>query len=558
VLSENTVGKLAFLIVAPLSVFGVATVLPNNESASENLSLWLLGSVLSTALLGIGLLIGVMPVRRARSHPLILPVVVGCVALVAGSLRGVGVVISFEIFGATDIATPTGRILVSTVVFAFWLILIGSVITSWTNHQRKRRELLDELVTRQLQLLVLDPQRPPAIGAETFGRVAEVSREVTRILNNAELSDVSEYKAVSNSLKVVIDERLRPLLHQLWSAQAPEVTTQPSTRSFLRRSLVTPIPVALALSLYAVVVTIAGVERLGVSVGLPIALIEWVSLAALVLGERRWFPTPQAIVRIFLLVGVGILPVFLAWLVVGRNVEPQIGPFAVISIALAGPIIVFVMCGARAALNEGGPSVADLRELLEDDQWDKRLRDLESHSQETEFASVLHNTVQARLYAAAIQLETAALEGDTERAKEALKYAREALDQSTPDPFVGTESVADRLGELVTAWTGIVRIDVLCPGDLLMSAPAKFAIDAAEECVANAVRHAQASHIDVRLDVDGTDLVLCVEDNGAAPSVDSAPGLGTTWMERVSRGQFSRTRTETGTNLVVMRVAAGE
>jgi signal transduction histidine kinase len=118
--------------------------------------------------------------------------------------------------------------------------------------------------------------------------------------------------------------------------------------------------------------------------------------------------------------------------------------------------------------------------------------------------------------------------------------------------------VADRLGELVTAWTGIVRIDVLCPGDLLMSAPAKFAIDAAEECVANAVRHAQASHIDVRLDVDGTDLVLCVEDNGAAPSVDSAPGLGTTWMERVSRGQFSRTRTETGTNLVVMRVAAGE
>ena len=115
VLNENTVGKLAFWIVAPLSAFGVATVLPNNESATENLSLWLLGSVLSTALLGIGLLIGVMPVRRARSHPLILPVVVGCVALAASGLRGVGVTLSFEILGATDIATSTGRILVSTV-----------------------------------------------------------------------------------------------------------------------------------------------------------------------------------------------------------------------------------------------------------------------------------------------------------------------------------------------------------------------------------------------------------------------------------------------------------
>ena len=38
----------------------------------------------------------------------------------------------------------------------------------------------------------------------------------------------------------------------------------------------------------------------------------------------------------------------------------------------------------------------------------------------------------------------------------------------------------------------------------------------------------------------------------------SSIGLGTTWMERVSRGQFARTRTGTGTNLVVMRVAAGE
>ena len=111
-LNENTVGKLAFLIVAPLSVFGVATVLPNNESATEKFSLWLLGSVLSTALLGIGLLIGVVPVRRARSPPLMFPLVVGCVALVAGGLRGVGVTLSFEILGATDIATSTGRILV--------------------------------------------------------------------------------------------------------------------------------------------------------------------------------------------------------------------------------------------------------------------------------------------------------------------------------------------------------------------------------------------------------------------------------------------------------------
>ncbi len=213
---------------------------------------------------------------------------------------------------------------------------------------------------------------------------------------------------------------------------------------------------------------------------------------------------------------------------------------------------------ARAALNEGGPSVSELRELLNDDQWDERLRNLESHSQETEFASVLHNTRQSRLSAAAIQSETAALEGDTDRAKDALRYAREALDQSGPDPITGPGLVVDRLGEVVTAWLGIVQIDVFCPSDLSMSASAKFAIDAAEECVANAVRHAHASRIEVRLEVEGTDLVLRVEDNGAASGVDSTPGVGTTWIERVSRGQFSRTPTDTDKNLVVMRVTTGE
>ncbi len=115
-----------------------------------------------------------------------------------------------------------------------------------------------------------------------------------------------------------------------------------------------------------------------------------------------------------------------------------------------------------------------------------------SHSQETEFASVLHNTRQSRLSADAIQSETAALEGDTDRAKDALRYAREALDQSGPDPITGPGPwlVVDRLGEVVTAWLGIVQIDVFCPSDLSMFASAKFAIDAAEECVANAVRHA--------------------------------------------------------------------
>ncbi len=102
-----------------------------------------------------------------------------------------------------------------------------------------------------------------------------------------------------------------------------------------------------------------------------------------------------------------------------------------------------------------------------------------SHSQETEFASVLHNTRQSRLSADAIQSETAALEGDTDRAKDALRYAHEALDQSGPDPITGPGLVVDRLGEGVTAWLGIVQIDVFSPSDLSMSASAKFAIDAA-------------------------------------------------------------------------------
>lgn len=555
-LDQQAVGRAAFWLAAPISLVGVLTVLPPGLGLAESAGLWLVGSLACTAMLGLGMLAGSVVVRRCAGNLVAQRAAVAAAILVAGALRGIGLDLAFTITGQDEAYSPPSRILVSSVIFALWLTLIGGLLSAWSRYQRQRQDMLDEYLTRQLQLRLLDPDRSGVLGDDTVRRLDDMTAAVQEVLSGADAASHADYGQLSASLKAVIDERMRPLLHQMWFAEEPGAVADPSTKSFLVRSLLTPVPLGWALGVYGVTVFVAGMISIGVGLGWVAAAIEFSALALIVLAERVAWPVPRALPRACTLALAGAVPVFLAWLLLHQYLAAQVSWAAAISLTITGPGVIFGSCAARAALEDGGPSVRELRELLDDQVWDAQLRALETRSSESELATVLHNTVQARLYAAAIQLETASLAGDDSKAQAALKYAREAIDSPVPSAGTRAGTLLERLEPIRQAWQGIVDVRITCPEALPMTAGAKLLADAAEECVANAVRHAHARQVSVVVSGDEADLVLIVTDDGLAPGPESAPGIGTAWMEKVSRGRFERTGLPDSGNQVTMRIKA--
>ena len=221
-------------------------------------------------------------------------------AFVAGALRGIGLDLAFTITGQDEAYSPPSRILVSSVIFALWLTLIGGLLSAWSRYQRQRQDMLDEYLTRQLQLRLLDPDRSGVLGDDTVRRLDDMTAAVQEELSGADAASHADYGQLSASLKAVIDERMRPLLHQMWFAEEPGAVADPSTKSFLVRSLLTPVPLGWALGVYGVTVFVAGMISIGVGLGWVAAAIEFSALALTVVhGSFREQPIRIRFAAIF-------------------------------------------------------------------------------------------------------------------------------------------------------------------------------------------------------------------------------------------------------------------
>lgn len=288
---------------------------------------------------------------------------------------------------------------------------------------------------------------------------------------------------------------------------------------------------------------------LGWRLGIQAAIVEWVACAAVLFVERALMRTPGFITRTCTVLALLALPILAAWVVVGSRVETSISSFALIAFAVTAPILTLTCCAARAVLDDRGPSLFELQQRLERDDWAEQLEMLETRAAENSMASVIHNTVQARLLAAALQLETAALTGDQPRAQSALDDARSALD-SAHVPVLAARSTAERLASIAEAWQGIIDVRISLDEAVSTGPSTRLALDAIEECVANAVRHASATVVEVSLEGSMEGLVITVSDNGSRVVPEAGTGMGTDWMLRISSGRMSRIRSDDGWNQV--------
>ena len=167
-----------------------------------------------------------------------------------------------------------------------------------------------------------------------------------------------------------------------------------------------------------------------------------------------------------------------------------------------------------------------------------------------EVSRTLHGSVQTRLYSCSMALDRAAAMGDEAMAGQALEEAMAVLTEPLRESGVMSR-VADEVERKVSLWGALcvfdVEVSIHDEGDSM--ATARVVGRLIEEAISNAVRHGQASHIEICVtELADSQIHIEITDDGSGPSNGSA-GIGSALFDQMCTGGWSLIATPKGAQL---------
>ncbi len=512
----------AWALVTPVGVIAAPLASFHSLTDPSEVFRWMLIGLLAQIPMGIFMVLGSYLTTRLP-QPQILTIVL---MLFAGGIRGLTIAVIGQ---APDVVMRTCA---SAVTMAIWLTVIGAALAAHQRHRQEVEELLAILVARELQGRLLDADVTAAARASAADRVAETSDQIRAIVGGS----TQDHAHTAALLQNAIETRLRPLSHDLWFRPRPLAPQAHGRRDLLGRILTTQIPV-LPLLLPALLllswgsVVLHGQWR-GALVGTGVALAYGLVLALPIRIPSR--PESSALVRY-----VGIM---LAPAVVGAATIAVLGlgqPFSPIAVALGLPLITVGVATVVTLGADRARTVADLHARIAEPDWDRHLGELVRRKVDAATATMLHNSVQPALTAAALQLQLAAALDDPQRARMALERATRAIDEAhSPRERVSPGYL--RLQQTAEAWRGIADVQLRLTSVPLAVVEWDLLVDVAQESIANAVRHGRATQVWIDIEMGDQELSVTVTDNGVKHSDQRQPGIGTTWLASVAQSVLVR------------------
>lgn len=378
--------------------------------------------------------------------------------------------------------------------------------------------------------------------ADAVAKRVEQSVSHTRslIVDALPLEDSREaLRGIAQALRRAIDEDIRPMSRQLWEVP-PAEQMRVTLAQILRLGCYTrPFPLATGAGVVALVV-----GPMALSMTQPLQALGLLAVQTLLVGLALGIYDSRIRRRgeehaFDFWVGVFVATVVVA---VPPAVAPLLGwsfeearywavfcsfgmvlllVFLSVVLGLAGT---WAEVGARASASLSRADVerqVHARELLETS------RALARH---------LHSSLQGRLMAISLELERAADAGRSDLAPDALRR----LDGLLQSPLVGAfePSVPDvgaALQDLADEWAAIADVNMSVDlGDPAHLRNPGLILGIAEEAIGNAVRHAHATSVDIRVWREGHDVVVRAVNDGGAPRLDGSAGLGSRWLDSIS------------------------
>ena len=475
--------------------------------------------------------------RPTRPAPLML-----CIAMTVGVFR---IWLSHQLQQSVEIESllqSNFGYLAGALQGLLWFVPMSLFFYNRDQFNRERRRLLTELVETQLRerrraLLTnaLTEELTKSVAARVAASVSATRSTVATALTYAD-STVA-LRGVASALRTTIDRDIRPMSKELWTTASPRELSL-DWRTLLKFSCYDwPFP-----TLLTAVMTLGLGIPLSLSLPNPVQAVCFdllqvaVLLTYLELMDRHWRRMGSARDFWFMLVSSGPVTLLPSLYLLTQEWSRADLQFWAMTAVIGVPLLVLFssivngLAGTREALLERARAHIDEAEVAQE------VSAQEMQQVHQALARHLHSSLQGRLMAISLELEQAANEGRAEAMGEVLQR----LDVLLEAPLVG--ALEDRaidveaaLTKLIYEWSAVANVVLdfrpSWGGDLEHG---RLILGIAEEAIANAVRHGRATEISLQVVGVGRDVVVTIDNNGDVPVIGQ-PGLGTRWLDQVSK-----------------------
>lgn len=527
-------------VLAPGSL--VTSVLTRAPVGTRATFAWITVNVASIAVVALWVLIVRLSLRAGRRGT-VAPVTVVLIGASIGLLKGA----TTSWFGWTAglLVAPLDAVeawrAVST---TFQGAVIVPALAFTRAALRRYRAEYDRLITERARRALLAGDSPSGSrGARVARFVAEARQRI----------DAAADPTVAVVLEELVEERLRPLTRELWTAS--DTATDFSLGSLLRAAIhADAYPAAPVATVFAFTAFVARTAYAPLDLNLLVTLLDVVAVHVVFALARRARPGDRRadLVHLVATVAVTTVGVMLADILVLRDAGALLGPGTATVVVFIWLLVLTVLGSATAiALRTRGTVREELERLLDGD-LDDAVGEASQRLRDRELADRLHSGMQNRLIAAARRIETSG--GSATVVREEVEVVGRLLDELAEGGDGTVVDARTQVEDLVARWAGFVAVDVrLDDGvDALPPATQDRVAQAVAEAVNNAVRHGRAERVEVSVVPEGVDaLRLVAEDDGVGP-VQRPPGLGSRLFDALSGADWSlRPRPDGGSRLEV-------
>jgi len=530
-----------YLVMWPFSVLLIMTTAPAFTAPDR----WMEGVLVSTAAYaatGAVLWLASVTILRNRAQhpaPIVLVAVVGGVAWMARSA-----VLKFYL-ESQDL--PSLAPLGERLIFGFFLGAVTVPVTAWmvasfAFFAKRRRQLVDELVREEMKtqrLATYVEVMRQGIVERVQQRVA-TSKEAVRWPDSED--DAAPVRGIQ-ALDSLSQEAGRELSSNLWQQARRSARVDPW--SVIRSSAMTQ-PFNYWVLLLMFVFSIPSHTRtwsIEVVLAVIVPTFAYVLVVSIIANRLAPRLAPRAaLVSYAIAIGLMFGSGFVVQIAVGVVGITATGGQSLVLLAVVTFGAFYPLSGPLTRIGAERENTLDrLRDSIS--QQEVRTAALQSEDERIrrEIATALHGSWNANLTAASMRLQQAIDNDDKQAASQALREARDLIDIDIASVTQREASALDStLTTLADAWQGLVDITTRVNVTSELSATLLSTIeDVVTEGINNAVRHGDASCIDVIIEGNQSTVTITVTDNGT-PAQSPTPGLGSRFLDSVAPGSWFR------------------
>lgn len=535
---------------APLWVVGFVVNEPVSYRGLHEFAIIVLISVLGAATLALVLLKSdrIPAIRRAagyRAWILVALVIIG-----AAEAR-LAVLIAGMRFAALDDPVPVVERAVGAALLALVAyILAAASLESWAHYRDQRAQLVATLVADSR----LTTEQAEAISAMSQILEADVESELERdrsafgreldALTHA-LRSGHDGRAQFARAHERIDQRWRRLSTELWAQHSVTVPvvgfrelawSYASTQPFSGLSLVGG---GLAMVAFVFSRVLEPPSALA-----ALALWSALALAAWALGRgARSAPGRPSVVAVS--AGGGALVLFPAIALALGIITSEPSTFVRVAWVNLQVVAMILMTSAPPAIARSREAVLEgLRRGIDAATLQRLQNEARLAAVTRALAARVHGSARNALLGLSLQLQNALDAGDTRAAMRHIGDMRAALAEADPSDTTGTQVAVtvDDIASLIDAWRSVCDIRVEAQWGSMPSSCLRVLRDLLDEAIADAVRHARCSTIDVAIAArsDRRCVSVRLRNDGRPLSSSGSRGLGSRNLDLHTAGQWER------------------